>query len=97
MAEVSEEIMRDRQTWFWRRVTLQVVIFILSSVLAAQVYLSSGKTDNWPAAIVSCTIIAAIAWLVTMYFAMANNVAKVTGLISTVGDSVGHARQGGGG
>lgn len=90
--ELSEEVLRGRQTWFWRRTTLQVVLGVLCAILAVQVAKTATLNGDWPTTVVTLALIAAVAWLVTMYFAMVDNANKVVAVVNQIGESVGEAR-----
>lgn len=94
MAEINEEILRNRQTWFWRRVTLQATLAVMLVILVKSVAVTSGLANDWPTASVQLGLLAAIAWLITMYFAMVDSADKAGKVIEEVGDAVGHARHG---
>lgn len=90
--ELSEEVLRGRQTWFWRRTTLQAVLVALIGILFVQINKTAALDGDWPTTWVTIVLIGAIAWLVTMYFAMVDSAAKVVSVVEQVGESVGEAR-----
>lgn len=88
----NEEVMKNRQAWFWRRTTLQITLLALALVLAASMFITASRAGDWPTTVVQVTIVAAMAWLVTMYFAMVDNAAKVGDLVKQIGEAVDKAR-----
>lgn len=90
--EAADDIVRSRQTWFWRRVTLQAVLFVQAIVLAATILITSHRSGDWPTAAVQLGILTSQAWLVTMYFAMVDNASKVSAVIEDIGKAVGAAK-----
>jgi ABC-type sugar transport system substrate-binding protein len=89
----AEDIMKSRQAWFWRRTTLQVTLLALALVLAASMFITASRAGDWPTTVVQVAIVSAMAWLVTMYFAMVDNAAKVGELVKQIGDAVDKARE----
>ena len=81
---VSEDVMASRQTWFCRRTTLQLVLVALSVTLMYDLSLAAARPGDWPTAAVALALVGAIAWLVTMYFAMVDNASKVATLLEDV-------------
>lgn len=92
MAEVPEDIRRGRQQWTMRRLTLQSALFVLSVALFKAVLMTTAKVGDWPNTVTIVALISAIAWLVTMYFAMVDNAEKVSKVVGDVGEAIGNAR-----
>lgn len=90
--EVSEDIMKSRQSWFWRRVTLQATLAALVVFLGFEVYITAGRVLAWTDVAIIITLVSAITFLLSMYFAMVDNATKLSGVVSAIGDAVGDAR-----
>lgn len=89
---VDDQVMRDRQTWFWRRVTLQGCLVSLIAILTHSSLVTASLQNDWPTVALQLGLIAAIIWLVTIYFAAVNDASKITSFVGAVGDAVGDAR-----
>lgn len=89
---VDTEIMKSRQAWFWRRTTLQLTLVALVAMLFFSIAKTAALENDWPTVVVQCSLIAAVAWLVTMYFAMVDNADKLASAARAIGDGVGAAR-----
>jgi LPS O-antigen subunit length determinant protein (WzzB/FepE family) len=93
--ELTDEVKVARQTWFWRRTTLQVTLFFLAVALVLTLLLSGMRSGDWPTAAIQVAIVAAIAWLNTMYFAMVDNADKVANVIREAVDAIDASRSSG--
>lgn len=90
--EVSEDIMRNRHAWFWRRVTLQFTLVVLSLILASTLVASGARTGDWPTTAVQIAIVVALCWLNTMYFAAVDSADKLAKVVNEVTEAVDAAR-----
>lgn len=95
--EVSPEIMKARQGWFWRRLTLQLTLLALVGCLVFEVCVTASRVLGWTDVAVILILAGAIVFLVSMYFAMVDNAEKLKTVVGSVGDAIGDARGVGGG
>jgi len=93
MPKVPDDIMRDRQKWFWRRTTLQSVIGLLSFALIHSAMTTAGLQNDWPTVATQALLTGAIVWLVTIYFGSVNDANKLSKLVGSVGKAIGDARE----
>lgn len=94
LSNIDEDILKSRQAWFWRRTTLQAALASLIVFLGYEVFTTAALDLAWTDVAVIGILVAAIAWLVTMYFAMVDSAEKVTTVVTAVGDAVDKARAG---
>ncbi len=92
--EIPADVMQGRHAWFWRRITLQAVLTSLNAMLAYSVYITSALKNDWTTFWLQLSLISAIVWLITIYFAAVNDAAKITKVIGSIGAAVGDARDG---
>ena len=90
----DDEIIKSRQQWFWRRITLQFSLFVLLAILSFKAGYSAVLDQNWPDVTIIGLLLAAIVWLITIYFAAVNDAAKISNLVTTLGGAIGEARNG---
>lgn len=90
--EVSEDVMRGRQAWFWRRVTLQAILTAFTLMLGWEVWITASRVLGWTDVAIIITLVSAIVFLVSMYFAMVDNADKLSNVVNSIGDAVGDAR-----
>lgn len=91
-SRLDDDTLKSRQAWFWRRTTLQATLASLVLALFYSVVTTAGLVNDWPTVVLQCALIAAVAWLVTMYFAMVDNAEKLASAARAIGDGVGAAR-----
>ena len=82
MGKVPTEVMTSRQTWFWRRTTLQLTLVFFGLSLMFSMLHTAFATNDWPTAVVQIAHLVAMAWLVTMYFAMVDSAAEVKAILN---------------
>lgn len=87
-----DEVIKSRQQWFWRRITLQFSLLVLLAILSFKAGYSAVLDQNWPDVTIIGLLLAAIVWLITIYFAAVNDAAKIGSLVSTLGGAIGEAR-----
>jgi len=92
MNATEEDIILSRRSWFWRRITLQVVLGWLGVILSVMVGITAMRTGDWPTAAVQIALIAGMAWLVTMYFAQVNNADRIKGLVESATEGLARAK-----
>ena len=92
--EVDTNVIKDRQQWFWRRVTLQATLFVLLAILSYKAGIHAVQDEDWADVTIIGFLLAAINWLVTIYFAMVNDAAKISNVVNTLGGAIGEARNG---
>lgn len=88
------DVLAARQKWFWRRTTLQVTLAVFAALLFSNFITHAGTELNWPAAFVQVSMVAAMAWLITMYFAMVDSADKIGALADKATALVGQIKDG---
>lgn len=89
---LPDDIVKSRQSWFWRRTTLQLTLIAFWILLGVSVVLGGAQTGNWPTAVVQLGLMGGMTWLVTLYFAMVDSADKVTRLITETGKAIAEAK-----
>jgi hypothetical protein len=92
--DIDPNIIKDRQQWFWRRITLQTTLLVLLGILTYKAGVQSMLKENWVDVTIIGFLLSAIIWLNTIYFAMVNDAAKISSVINTLGGAIGEARNG---
>ncbi len=90
--DVPADIMQGRQQWFWRRITLQIVLIALLAIHGFMTLGVIASTQNWPLFAIISVQLASIVWLVTMYYAEVNNADKLANVARSIGAAVGDAK-----
>ena len=86
------DIKRERQIWFWRRVTLQTSVLAFQAMLAYSVIITASLKNDWSTLSLQLGLIAAIVFLTTIYFASVNDSAKIDRFVGSLGKAIGDAR-----
>lgn len=90
---VHEDVLKERQSWFWRRITLQTTLFSLLAMLGYITIKTALLKQDWTGVSIVCALLVAIVWLVTIYFAAVNDAAKISSVVGSLGKAIGDARE----
>lgn len=91
---VHDDVKKDRQMWFWRRITLQGTLIALILMLGHSSFVTAKLQNDWPTVVNQLGLIGAIVFLVSIYFAMVNDADKISRFVGSVGNAIGDARHG---
>lgn len=90
--QADDQIIRDRQQWFWRRLTLQLTLTSIILILANSIFSIPPEAYTFKHLYLHLGLCAAAVFLVTIYFAAVNDAAKISKFVGAVGNAIGDAK-----